>query len=827
MQFTSLLSLLFILKCIFKRKYPIHVYIRTKYDNSALKLIRDWERELKKNIKLELDLTFLLMCHQFNYKPQFMKFKIYKRSIYNNTKWYERSLKRLLTTEIQFKQREIKKLESNLQQLKVNVKSQLSLLDYIWTSRIINSNVQRYRLHTTSKHNKKLRNLGLTQNQDIDHHHVVKNYSKRVLSKKELTLLSLGLKFKIPLYKLDYYDYFLKFECIINSVTSHQLINRNVFITSIKNLSHKYFKMFNPKKIFSPLFNHNDFKIIKSLKNDNSIIITRPDKGSGVVILDKQDYLTKMNELLSDSSKYRPLPHTDVLKHIISIEDKLNRITRSLHSQTFNHQTLYTSGSSPGIMYGIPKTHKPNTPLRPVLSAINTPSYKLAKTFIPTLSPLTTNEYTVSDSFTLAELLHNSTYEQSYLTSFDIKSLFTNIPILETIDIIINSLFPSPSSTVAGLSLKQFKKLLTTTVSNSPFLFNNTLYSQTDGMPMGSPLGPTFANIFLSFHESLWLTRCPPEFKPLLYKRYVDDLLIIFNHHSHAPLFLNYLNNQHTNIKFSFETEINNSLPFLDILITHKDNTFTTSVYRKPSNTMLGTNYFSFTHTKFITSPINTFIYRAYKISSSWLLFHQEIVYLKKFFTFNSYPPFILDKFINKFIDQIINPPLKTPTVPLLDLYLKIPYLGKISNNLHKELYHIIKQHLPQCKPIFIPQNPFSLKTFFRHKDRLPVHCMSSLVYQYSCGGCEATYIGHTGLHLHQRVCKHRGLSFRTGQHITNPEHSPIRDHSLTHDHPISVTNFKILKTSHIELHRKILESLYIQKLQPDLNIMNASLPYT
>jgi len=583
--------------------------------------------------------------------------------------------------------------------------------------------------------------------------------------------------------------------------------------------------MFNPKKVFSPLFNLNDLSIIKSLKSDNNIVITRPDKGNGVVILDKQDYLTKMNDLLSDSSKYRPLPHTNILKHIISIEDKLNRLTRSLQSQTFNHQTLHISGSSPGIMYGIPKTHKPNTPLRPVLSAINTPSYKLAKTFIPILSPLTTNEYTISDSFSLAELLHNTTFQQSFLTSFDINSLFTNIPIIETIDIIITSLFPSPSSTVSDLSLTQFKKLLINTVSDSPFIFNNSLYTQSDGMPMGSPLGPTFANIFLSFHESLWLSQCPPEFKPILYKRYIDDLLIIFSHQSHVPLFLNYLNNKHSNIKFSLETETNNSLPFLDILITHTDKTFTTSIYRKPSSTMLGTNYFSFIHSKFITSPINTLINRAYKISSSWLLFHQEIEYLKRYFTFNSYPPFLLDKFIKTFIDQKMNRPPKKLTVPLLDLYLTIPYLGKMSNNLHKELYHIIKQHIPQCKPIFIPHNPFSLQTFFRHKDRLPLLCMSSLVYQYNCGGCEATYIGHTGLHLHQRICKHRGVSFRTGLHITKPEHSPIRDHSLIHDHPISATNFKILKTSHIELHRKILESLYIHKLKPDLNIMNASLP--
>src|SRR5215469_5579478 len=104
-------------------------------------------------------------------------------------------------------------------------------------------------------------------------------------------------------------------------------------------------------------------------------------------------------------------------------------------------------------------------------------------------------------------------------------------------------------------------------------------------MSMGSPLGPTFANIFMCYHESQWLDNCPPHFKPLLYKRYVDDLLIIFKDLSHAQPFLHYLNTQHNNIKFTTELEVNNSLPFLDIVISHKDTSFNTSVYSKPTNT--------------------------------------------------------------------------------------------------------------------------------------------------------------------------------------------------------------------------------------------------
>ena len=85
---------------------------------------------------------------------------------------------------------------------------------------------------------------------------------------------------------------------------------------------------------------------------------------------------------------------------------------------------------------------------------------------------------------------------------------------------------------------------------------------------MGSLLGPLFANIFLAFHEGSW----SPEFKPLFFRRYVDDCFVF----------------RHPNIKFSFELETNSKLPFLDVLIDRSDGS-TTSVYRKPTFTSLFT----------------------------------------------------------------------------------------------------------------------------------------------------------------------------------------------------------------------------------------------
>ena len=140
-----------------------------------------------------------------------------------------------------------------------------------------------------------------------------------------------------------------------------------------------------------------------------------------------------------------------------------------------------------------------------------------------------------------------------------------------------------------------FKKLLEIVLLDSYFIFNQELYSQIDGPATGSPVAPILANIFLSYHEQRWLRDCPSEFKPILYRRYVDDTFLVFNDKSHIDKFLQYLNNKHPNIKFTQDLEQNNRLPFLDILIEHKNNSFSTSLYRKPTFTGLGLKFNSFT----------------------------------------------------------------------------------------------------------------------------------------------------------------------------------------------------------------------------------------
>ena len=134
---------------------------------------------------------------------------------------------------------------------------------------------------------------------------------------------------------------------------------------------------------------------------------------------------------------------------------------------------------------------------------------------------------------------------------------------------------------------------------------------------MGLPLGPTFANIFMCFHEKIWLNECPSDFRPFLYRRYVDDIFLLFRSKSHVSLFFDYLNSKHPNIKFTIENEKDGKISFLDASIHRENNCFLTSVFRKGMFSGVGMSFFSFCDQNFKSNSVQTLLNRAYNVSSN------------------------------------------------------------------------------------------------------------------------------------------------------------------------------------------------------------------
>ena len=401
-------------------------------------------------------------------------------------------------------------------------------------------------------------------------------------------------------------------------------------------------------------------------------------------------------------------------------------------------------------MYGSAKVHKIVTDglpsFRPILSAIGTPTYKLAKFLVPVLEPLTTNAYTIKDSFTFAEELQ-SFDSKLVMATFDIESFFTNIPLQETIDLCVENLFQDRTR-VDNLSNDSFRELLTRTMSESLILFDQQFYKQHDGVAMGSPLGPTLANVFLCYHEKIWLQNCPSEFKPVIYRRYVDDTFLLFRSKHHIDKFRNYLNRQHKNIKFISETENENSISFLDIKITRGNNKFMTSVYRKPTFSGVFTNFGSFIPKSCQCNLLFTLLFRAFKICLSFELFHQEIDKLKTtIFENNGYPKSFVDLCVNNYFSLYKKG--SSTKASIKELICVLPFTGKKSLQLRTRLVNSRKYNLKFCKLKVFLQSPYKLNSLFRYKDSLNKKMRSDIVYRYTCSNCKVTCYGKTYHHFY------------------------------------------------------------------------------
>ena len=377
------------------------------------------------------------------------------------------------------------------------------------------------------------------------------------------------------------------------------------------------------------------------------------------------------------------------------MEDKLNRLLRKFKDlKIFSESTfssLYATGSVPGILYGLPKIHKPNLPIRPILSAIGTLNYKISKFFIPILKSLTLNDFTILDTFSFVQTILNVPDADNYImASFDVTSLFTNVPLNETINIILDSLYANTTEN-NGLNRSQFKHLLEMATKNIMFYFNGKLYKQIEGVAMGSPLGPTLANIFMCHHEQRWLADCPSSYKPSYYYRYVDDTFMLFKTRAQIDSFLDYLNSKHPNIKFTCDVEQRGHLSFLDVDISRENGSFITSVFRKSTYTGLTTKFDSFIPPKYKDNLISILIYRAFKISCNYFIMARDFSFIRDILSKNGYPLFYVDGIIRKTLNRLLNTKEKVTTVPKDIIVLKLPYLGQMSNSLSRKLKRIIK----------------------------------------------------------------------------------------------------------------------------------------
>ena len=203
-------------------------------------------------------------------------------------------------------------------------------------------------------------------------------------------------------------------------------------------------------------------------------------------MMERQDYERKVLLLLDDSHTYNKLPKDPSQ----CLERKMNAMLLDLKRKVSLSEQLYSrlrssAGCTP-LLYGLPKIHKPDIPLRPIASFIQSPSYQLSKHLAHILSPLVGNtDSHVTNSSEFASFIQEHTLaEEDVLVSFDVVSLFTCVPVELAVEIAKQRLsLDEDLPTRTSLSVQEVVRLLSFCLNATYLSFRGEHYQLSDGIP--------------------------------------------------------------------------------------------------------------------------------------------------------------------------------------------------------------------------------------------------------------------------------------------------------------------------------------------------------
>jgi len=484
--------------------------------------------------------------------------------------------------------------------------------------------------------------------------------------------------------------------------------------------------------------------------------------------------------------------------------------------------SLVPKGAIIPRLYGLPKVHKRDTPLRPILSMVGSPYHRLAKFLAQMLKPVEQFycQHTITDSFDLVDGLCGRQFSGDAdlcLGSLDVVSLFTSIPVDKCIAVIADAVdSQTVNIDIDGLSIS---RLLSFCVKNVQFLFDGKLYSQVDGVAMGSPLAPILANIFVGYIE----TRTPSiQSDALFFGRYVDDILVIAHSARNIEKLKDSLNTVDPDIQFTMEIEDNRSLPFLDVRIHRTTEGLRFSWYHKETWKGSLLHYASFVPNSWKFGLLKGFKYRILHLCSPEFL-QRAVDELVDVFGRNGYPTTVIQ---SCFLDYL--PALKSPknitTVPGKPVVVYLPFVGDTnSHQLANRLNRYVRSAFPAARVLV---RWYPRKACFNSlKDQLQPFSMPNVVYLFSCYCGTEDYVGRTQLPLGERVRQHLPKWLLQGRkqrpRSQKGLQSAIARHALdcTAVDDDLTSRFKVIQKAKNALDLKILEALEIKDRRPSLCI--------
>ena len=382
---------------------------------------------------------------------------------------------------------------------------------------------------------------------------------------------------------------------------------------------------------------------------------------------------------------------------------------------------------------------------------------------------------------------------------------------------------------------------------------------------MGPPLAPVIADIFMAHLETTLMDKLT-ELGVCEWHRYVDDTFVLVHPTAKVSEILDVLNQFHPSIKFTHEVEENQSIPFLDVLISRypQHGTFETTIYRKATFTGLMINWNSFVPLQYKRASVMSMVRRALAICSTYSALTNEFDEIRRIALNNDYPRNFIDTSIGIGLSQYRNRESGQQQKPIgcekKQMYVEIPYVDRATSTLKKQITHLAGAIRPDLDIRFFAKPPPSIQTLFQAKDPILKPMQSDVVYSVQCSDCSHSYIGKTQRQSIRRLKEHGApknsfdsilnqtshedneqTELRRSSRLRNKatkttassnderdvviSNSALLQHEKQTGHRINWTDFRVVWQDNHPYRLLIKESLLIQAFEPELNRTTHSVP--
>lgn len=784
------------------------------FGTDATMMLRRYHRNLHKLASLKNRRTFLLKCRSQGIPPDHISDKtrtftqLFEYHDARTGQWVEnfnnRLVHKVISMEISITIKNLNFLTHRQAQLKDNIRQ--TFPEHVWLE---------FDHRCTLRFNREFHKIRDVQTRKFNRlksefHKIIptqtswfKNISDTNFPEDISSLLALGPKFSLQPSIRDISVPHLLAE--IESINyDRDAVNKPLITARITNILTNWVQK---KYIPRSNLHHSFVRTATFLRQHPEVIITSADKGNSTVAMNRDTYHLLAETILSDEQYYKRLSRDPTS----TFQQKANKLISGLKKdgmiQDAEASKLTIYNSRPARFYGLPKIHKPTLALRPIISSISCPNSNIAQhiTDVLTRAYNRDNTFYTADSFEFASFINNFVLPTNYvIVSFDVKSLFTNIPVELVCDSIERRWTDIQPHT--EITLDRFLQLVNFVFNTTYFTYNDRYYQQIFGTPMGSVVSPIAAQYVMDDFLSGCLSKLP--FTMPFIRKYVDDIICGIPEGT-AQSTLEVFNSLHERIQFTIEEENNFAVPFLDTLVIREDNVIKTDWYIKPTASGRYINFHSFHTTRMKINTINNMKNRVLRLSHPTFKLNN----LKKLYDImikNSFPSSMLNKLLysTPVIDSLAeHRRADVVQQPPTDLhYRSLPYIDQLSQKLISTLSIVpgLKIALKNCKRVRNLYTPL--------KDKTPVSQQSGVVYMVPCSNCNLSYIGQTGRSLHARLISHKS------DVRTNKTSCQLSIHVNQLGHLADFDNVKILDRENNTKKRTFLEMVRISQSEETMN---------